>query len=165
MSVLPDRSAEGTPEPIRRTAAGAGSAPLRPLRPACDARPVKRVPRWLAAFRGPTPVRAGADADGLWVARQVRGEPVTDRLRWDEVDGAVAFKRDLVATDLVCVAFEAGGRVLEVDEEMEGWPEVLARAAERLPGFPPRADLEGAVRLPPFEECRTVLFRRAAPGS
>jgi hypothetical protein len=56
-------------------------------------------------------------------------------LRWSDVVEIVAYKRDLLTTDLVCVGFRclASDDVIEIDEEMAGFDAAMAAVAFRFP--------------------------------
>ncbi len=105
-----------------------------------------------------------ADAEALRLEWEQRGRTGVERLRWADVERAVAFKRDLWAVDLVCLELEAKGLVLEIDEEMEGWQDVLAALPERLPGCLDGRAIFAAVMHPPMAESRAVVFVRAPPA-
>jgi hypothetical protein len=73
-----------------------------------------------------------ADDDGLTIRTHPRA-PET-RCRWQDVERAFVFKRDLYTTDLVCLALVTSDGILEVNERDEGWPALVAVLEERLPG-------------------------------
>jgi hypothetical protein len=117
--------------------------------------------RALAPFqvaRGRRALSAGAEE--LTIEWEQRGRSGVARLRWADVERAVAFKRDLYAVDLVCLAFEAGGEIFEIDEEMEGWRDVLAALPARLPGCLDGQRILEAVVQPPFAPSQTVVYER-----
>jgi hypothetical protein len=72
-----------------------------------------------------------------------------------------AFKRDLLTTDLICVAIEftdeAGTQHIELHEELEGFGQLLL-LLEKNSGFV--SDWREKVTLPPFEANVTVLWER-----
>ena len=82
--------------------------------------------------------------------------------KWTDVRGIVAFKRDHMTVDLVCVAFElSNGLMRELDEDMVGYREL----ADQLPAkFSLDPSWEERVVLPPFATNWTVLWR-AAPSA
>jgi hypothetical protein len=86
-----------------------------------------------------------------------------DTVSLDEVSAILAYKRDELATDLICcdiVTGPAGGeQVRTIHEEIPGFNAVMARL-ESLPGFD--RQWRKAVILPPFAENRTIIFKRAA---
>ncbi len=54
-------------------------------------------------------------------------------IRWQEIIEIAAWKRDLVAVDLICLGFRwAGSEVYkEVDEETEGWDALIKQIRHR----------------------------------
>ena len=82
-------------------------------------------------------------------------------LKWNEVKSVLAYKRDLYATDLICLGFISPDGTIEVDEEMQGWAQLVERLPSLLPGTPPLSDWWERVAKPPFVPCLTELFERA----
>jgi hypothetical protein len=82
------------------------------------------------------------------------------RVRWLAVREIRAYKRDLLTTDLVCLAFREteADEYFEVHEEMIGFDLLRARLAEVFPTIP--AGWFGDVARPAFTTNLTVLFRR-----
>ena len=81
-------------------------------------------------------------------------------LKWNEVKTVLAYKRDLYATDLICLGFTSPAGTIEVDEEMHGWTQLVERLPSFLPGTPPMPDWWERVAKPPFAACVTKLFER-----
>lgn len=82
-------------------------------------------------------------------------------VRWDAIEEIVAFKRDMLTVDDLCLGFlPLGGRSYHVcDEDMPGWGEVNGALAAR---FGIRfEEWFAAVAHPPFAQNLTVLWRRA----
>ncbi len=80
---------------------------------------------------------------------------------WRDVTNAMAWKRDLLVTDRVCLAlWLRDGRGVELHEEMAGWPSLL----ERLPAYLPRCRAVTSwwpeVVAPTFAANPTVVFVR-----
>src|SRR5437762_801327 len=75
------------------------------------------------------------DASGFAVTR-VKGRFLQSRsMAWSEVCSAIAFKRDLLVVDCVCLLLaHDNGTGIEVDEEMEGWAELTQALPAHLPG-------------------------------
>ena len=88
------------------------------------------------------------------------GSVSTFRAKWTEIARVVAFKRDIYAYDLLCMAFEVDGLSFEFDEEMEGWKSMIDSLPGYLPGFPRPDEWWKAVVLPPFATNMTQLFPR-----
>jgi hypothetical protein len=82
-------------------------------------------------------------------------------LKWNDVKTVLAYKRDLCATDLICLGFTSPDGTIEVDEEMQGWSQLVERLPSLLPGTPPLSDWWERVAKPPFASCVTKLFERA----
>jgi hypothetical protein len=75
---------------------------------------------------------------------------------FDAIVRAVAFKREEVTTDLLCVEVElANGESIVLHEELGGFEAWLGRI-EALPGVDP--SWRGRVLHPPFARNETVLF-------
>src|SRR5262245_56412616 len=83
-------------------------------------------------------------------------------LSWREIRRVIAFKRDHMTTDLICLSLEAGQSVLEVNEEMVGWTDLLAELPKRLPGAMSSDRLSGEVAKPAFSRNLTVVYDRDA---
>jgi hypothetical protein len=91
-----------------------------------------------------------------------RGTKTSRMAYWADVFHVVAFKRDLFHVDLICMEIQDRlNSSIEVDEEMEGWKELVANLPEYLPGFPKFEEWFLRVATPAFETCPTELYRRA----
>ncbi len=86
---------------------------------------------------------------------------VAGSLKWNEVKTVLAYKRALYATDLICLGFTSPAGTIEVDEEMQGWSQLVERLPGLLPGTPPLSEWWERVAMPPFAPCVTKLFERA----
>ena len=82
----------------------------------------------------------------------------TKRIAWDDIKRIVAYKRDIFAYDLICLAVDFGGNNIELNEEMEGWDALLELLPGRLPGVLPSAEWWKIVALPPLATNLTTLF-------
>jgi hypothetical protein len=83
--------------------------------------------------------------------------------QWTEVERVVAFKRDLLFVDLICLHFEVGGeRAYEVNEEMAGWDELLSALQQRPPGSLSSETIFALVSKPGFATNEMVVFERRA---
>ena len=74
-----------------------------------------------------------------------------------EIDRVTFYKRDELATDLICCDVEIRGQTWFFHEELDGW-DLLLQHLQKLPGF--RSDWYSAVSQPPFAPCETVAFSR-----
>ena len=82
---------------------------------------------------------------------------------WDLVLRVQTFKRDLFAVDLICLAIEMPEGCVEIDEEMQGWDELLKELEQRLPGFPRWEEWWSTVAFPPFATNQAELWVRKTP--
>ena len=88
------------------------------------------------------------------------GSMTTVKTKWTEIISVAAFKRDCLAYDLLCMVFEAAGTQFEVDEEMEGWAEMIAALPNFLPGIRASEQWWDEVVHPAFATNVTRLFQR-----
>lgn len=90
------------------------------------------------------------------------GNAASDRcLDWSRIVRVVAAKRDLFGRDLVCLFFESSpGAVIEVDESMSGWKELLNALPARLPGALNADDWVARVLFPAFAASQVEVFAR-----
>lgn len=91
-------------------------------------------------------------------------ETTAASFRWVDIAKVEAFKRDLFTIDLVCITIRrSDGMVLEVDEETEGWTELINEFPKQLPGcLAPNFWLSDGT-FPAFIENRTELFSIQPP--
>jgi len=69
---------------------------------------------------------------------------------WSGVTSVSAFKRDCYVVDLICLAFRmADGTVVELNEEMEGYQELVHAMVVRYPSIP--KDWWQEIAFPAFE--------------
>lgn len=102
------------------------------------------------------------DETGLAVmACDRKGSAQTSSLRWDAVHTVIAYKRDIYSYDLICLALGNDKESIEVNEEMQGWSELVERLPAFLPGTRPLSGWWERVAQPPFAPSVTTLFRRA----
>ena len=88
--------------------------------------------------------------------------PDTVTWRWDDVSRVVAFKRDALTSDLLCLAIERGDQLIELNEDMGGWNELLDRLSSYLPGALSGQEILGAIVQPPFSANPTTVYDRDA---
>jgi hypothetical protein len=106
-----------------------------------------------------TPAEIRCDEYGFAVI-QARAESPVALLNWSAVKIILAYKRDVFAHDLICLAFEPSDGTIEVNEEMHGWSQLVEALPSVLPGTPPFSDWWGRVAQPPFVTCATTLFQQ-----
>lgn len=80
------------------------------------------------------------------------------RLRWQDVNGVVAYKRDLATVDLICLGFSSPMGGVEVHEEMQGWDALTDALPAYLSGVPSSDQWWGKVAQPPFTTNLTKLY-------
>jgi hypothetical protein len=90
----------------------------------------------------------------------IDGDSNVKEITWADVIEAVAYKRDCFAVDLMCVALVGHGNVLEVNEQMKGWNELLDHLTDYLPGCRGKDKWYPEVMFPPLKENRTLIFSR-----
>ncbi len=82
------------------------------------------------------------------------------RIRWSDVEEIIAFKRDLITTDQLCLGLRiSGSDVYEfVDEETPGFSELDSALGVKLASY--QSDWKETVVHPPFASNLTTIFRR-----
>ena len=80
---------------------------------------------------------------------------------WRKVDKIAVFKEDLITYDMVCMEFilRAKNEVFEVNDEVEGFWEMVKRVKEVLPTS--QQDWEAVVIKPAFARNPTVIYERS----
>jgi hypothetical protein len=109
------------------------------------------VPRPVIQFDENGLTLTGWHADGF--------ETKTD-LRWNEVNGVVAYKRDCFTVDLICMGFTTLDGAVELNEEMDGWKALIDAVPSLLPGSTSKEEWWNAVAQPAFAANPTILFSR-----
>jgi hypothetical protein len=105
------------------------------------------------------PLQIRCNETGLVVSTSGSRQP-NEALSWGEVDTVIAYKRDLYAMDLICLAFGTSEGAIEVHEEMQGWPQLVEQLPSRLADMPPLSDWWERVAKPPFALSATTLYKR-----
>ena len=83
---------------------------------------------------------------------------------WSSIRRLMAFKRDLLYYDNICILIEGqDGPLAQIDEDMVGWRIVMEKLPERLPGMKPWQEWWPTVAFPAFETNATVIWERATP--
>ena len=108
----------------------------------------------------PAEIRCDESGFTVTVAGSVSSVAATS-LKWNGVKTVLAYKRDLYATDLICLVFTSPDGTIEVNEEMQGWSQLVERLPSLSPGTPPLSEWWERVAKPPFVTCVTTLFERA----
>jgi hypothetical protein len=99
------------------------------------------------------------DQSGLTVTVfDADGSVTTTKVKWQDVNGAVAYKRDCYTVDQIRVGFTTEKGEIVVTEDMEGWEALIDVLPSYLPGTLNRADWWGKVAQPPFATNPTTLF-------
>jgi len=82
------------------------------------------------------------------------------RLHWKDVNGVVAYKRDLFLYDEICLGFSSPDGGVEVNEQMQGWDTLIKALPSYLAGVPSWDQWWDKVAKPPFATNATTLFSR-----
>jgi hypothetical protein len=103
----------------------------------------------------------GTVAGGVDCLRVMSVKGDSSELRWSEIEEVHAYKRDLFATDLICLAFKKSGtqEYYEVHEEMAGYHDLLEALQSRLPKF--TLDWFSDVAFPAFETKHRIIWKRS----
>lgn len=83
-------------------------------------------------------------------------------VRWDQVQQVTAFKRDLYTVDMLCLLLLYGveGKILEVNEQMEGYNDLVGAMETHLPNATPWAAWFFAVAFPAFAANSLCIYRQ-----
>jgi hypothetical protein len=131
--------------------------------------PSRQIDQWIEEIRSgkkpSVPERTHFDHELLvksetFIVREVKTKRELE-IRWEEIQASTAFKRDLLSTDQVCIAFQLNKGALEVNEEMKGFADFCTAMAEKLPGSIPWTEWYMNVTTPAFELCVTPIFQRS----
>jgi hypothetical protein len=80
---------------------------------------------------------------------------------WPEVSRAIAFKRDLVTVDCICLFLaRADGSGFELNEEMARWKSLMQALPKVLPGCKPWSEWFSVVAFPAFATNETEVYAR-----
>lgn len=90
--------------------------------------------------------------------RILQGGTQTAEVQWNDVREVFIYKKDLIATDLICIGFRISddGTHMVLHEEGNYWESLLEWLPKVFPGI--RTDWHQDVVLPPFEPCLTLLW-------
>ncbi len=82
-------------------------------------------------------------------------------IAWNQITRIVAFKRDVYSHDLICLLIETDDAgVLELNENMPGWAELVKELEIRLPSAKPHTEWFAEVAFPAFAVTPTEVFVR-----
>jgi len=98
------------------------------------------------------------DANGI----RIRGSKGSSlELLWNEIEEVHAFKRDMLTTDLICLAFKKSGKeeYYEIREEMAGYHDLLEMISKKLLGF--NLDWFPDVAFPAFATNHRIIWKRS----
>jgi len=91
----------------------------------------------------------------------IENETGEDRIKWNDVVSVYVFKRDLFAVDCICILFElSDGTSVEINEEMQGWGNLVDKLPQRLPDCKNFADWFETVAFPAFEINVNQIYQR-----
>lgn len=78
--------------------------------------------------------------------------------QWEDVNYVEAYKRDMVTEDLICLEIGlSSGSVVTLHEELKGYEQFKTMMQNKLKLD--NEDWMASVMLPPFEECRTKVYK------
>ena len=90
------------------------------------------------------------------------GSELVSEVEWGKVSRVVAYKRDAMTHDVIALGFLGTG--IDVNEDMEGWDELLKKLPEYLPGCQPFEQWFQTVAFPAFAMNPTDIYRREEPA-
>lgn len=79
---------------------------------------------------------------------------------WQEITAVVAFKRDCVTVDLICLLVADNNRQLEINEEDIGWHACAWSIEKHLPGSIPYDSWWRVVAQPAFATNSTIIYSK-----
>ena len=86
------------------------------------------------------------------------GTELASEVEWGKVSRVVAYKRDAMTHDVIALGFLGTG--IDVNEDMEGWDELLKKLPDYLPGCQPFEQWFQTVAFPAFAMNPTDIYRR-----
>jgi hypothetical protein len=99
------------------------------------------------------------DSTGFVVKQMVGNDHPPIKLRWSDVRRVVAFKRDELTVDRICVCIEdKNGKELELNEDLADWLTFLESLPDHLPACKPFSVWFQEVAFPAFATNQTILF-------
>lgn len=112
------------------------------------------VPWWKSS-------RIVATADGFEVLPVADAEGERSSVIWSEVSRIETYKRDLWATDLICLNIVVRSEEIEVNEEMGGWGSLIQSLDGSGLDVVPDGEWYCRVLQPPFATNHEVIFPRS----
>jgi hypothetical protein len=79
-------------------------------------------------------------------------------VQWRDVSQVLAYKRNLVFLDLMCLVMITSRGTVEIDEQMDGWLDLITALPALIPGTPAPETWFNKVALPPFLANFTSLY-------
>ena len=89
---------------------------------------------------------------------KLTNEDFTRIIKWSEIDSINAYKKDLLAYDIVIMEIVCGENTLLINEESPGWFQLVLRLKEIFKEIPKDWDTE--IIQPAFKENYTVIYKR-----
>ena len=109
----------------------------------------------LAANKKPQPLLRASD-DGLTIELGEEKQVIP----WSSFDRVTVFKRDQGTVDMICMLISAKGKIIELNETMDGWSEASSALQTYLPGSMPWAAWTLTVMFPAFETNTTHIYNK-----
>lgn len=120
--------------------------------------------KWLSTPRQVQPFVAWTEED-VWISHpRDLGQPVSKKIRWESLRRAVAIKRQSRSADQVSLVLEDSDGIIEVNEDMQGWGELLEQLPKRLPGFPTASSMLRKVVFSALDAKNQVVWERQLTG-
>lgn len=80
------------------------------------------------------------------------------KIRWADIERLIAYKKDLMTTDEICLDIIFDSRQLTINEGTPGWDQFVEKTKLAFPGIPKNWDTE--ITKPAFATNLTILFQR-----
>jgi hypothetical protein len=93
----------------------------------------------------------------------LQGEPTVkiQEIPWHDIVNAYVYKRDVFTCDLICLMLRTtSGRTMELNEQMEGWQDLIANLPNHLPACRSFDEWFAEVAFPAFELNLTEIYRK-----
>lgn len=117
--------------------------------------------RYIASFKAlktrSLPVKVEARPDALYVQQ---GAEEKLNAAWNSITEIVCYKRDLYTVDQLCMLVRIDDKMIELNEQMEGWSELCSTLHELLPGSISFTDWFMYVGFPAFETKALTIYKK-----